>query len=78
MKATTTTNRQSSRPYENENKIKSNGGFSRRSFLGKSLAAGAGALGGALLLSNRKTAYAAGTLIQGDADILRFLSAAEI
>jgi len=58
--------------------MKSNGGFSRRSFLGRSLAAGAGAIGGALLLSGRKTAYAAGTLTQGDADILRFLSAAEI
>src|SRR6266481_7642149 len=52
--------------------------LSRRSFLGKSAALGAGAIGGAWILGDRTPAYATGTLIQGDADILRFLSAAEI
>ena len=52
--------------------------LSRRSFLGKSLAVGAGTIGAGWLLTDRTPAYATGTLIQGDADILRFLSAAEI
>src|SRR5438552_2467178 len=52
--------------------------LSRRSFLGKSAALGAGAIGGAWILGDRTPAYATGTLTQGDADILRFLSAAEI
>src|SRR5438270_4246635 len=52
--------------------------LSRRSFLGKSAALGAGAIGGAWILTDRTPAYATGTLLQGDADILRFLSAAEI
>jgi len=52
--------------------------LSRRSFLGKSVALGAGAVGGAWILGDRTPAYATGTLTQGDADILRFLSAAEI
>jgi Ferritin-like domain len=56
--------------------------ISRRSFLGKSLAVGAGTMGAGLLTD----ALAAkggkgkkkGNLTQGDADILRFLAAAEI
>ena len=52
--------------------------LSRRSFLGKSLAVGAGTIGAGWLLTDRTPAYATGTLTQGDADILRFLSAAEI
>src|SRR5213594_1887295 len=51
--------------------------ISRRSFLGKSLAVGAGTIG-AGLLANAPTARASGGLTVGDADILRFLAAAEI
>jgi len=51
--------------------------ISRRSFLGKSLAVGAGTLG-AGLLANSPTARASGGLTRPDADILRFLAAAEI
>jgi Ferritin-like domain len=58
--------------------IKPSTGFlSRRSFLGKSLAVGAGTIG-AGLLANTPAARASGGLTQGDADILRFLAAAEI
>src|SRR5437588_9215634 len=80
MKATNSTSKQSSNSRQNteERSVKSNGGISRRSFLGKSVAVGAGALGGAWILSSRTTASADGILSQGDADILRFLSAAEI
>jgi hypothetical protein len=49
---------------------------SRRTFLGGSLAVGAGAVGAALLPG--VSARAAGTLSQGDASILRFLAALEI
>ena len=51
--------------------------ISRRSFLGKSLAVGAGTIG-AGLLPNAHTARASGGLTRGDADILRFLAAAEL
>ena len=51
--------------------------ISRRSFLGKSLAVGAGTIG-AGLLANTPTARASGGLTRGDASILRFLAAAEI
>ena len=51
--------------------------ISRRSFLGKSLAVGAGTIG-AGLLANAPTARASGGLTRGDADILRFLAAAEL
>src|SRR6266550_3915933 len=54
-----------------------NSTLSRRSFLGKSLAVGAGTIG-AGLLTNAPTARASGGLTRGDADILRFLAAAEI
>ena len=58
--------------------IKPSKGFlSRRSFLGKSLAVGAGTIG-AGLLANAPTARASGGLTRNDADILRFLAAAEI
>src|SRR5439155_1808737 len=53
------------------------GSISRRSFLGKSLAVGAGTIG-AGLLANAPTARASVALTTGDADILRFLAAAEI
>jgi hypothetical protein len=51
--------------------------ISRRSFLGKSLAVGAGTIG-AGLLANVPTAEASGGLTAGDAAILRFLGALEI
>src|SRR5438093_555867 len=51
--------------------------MSRRSFLGTSLAVGAGTIG-AGLLANAPTARASGGLTRGDADILRFLAAAEL
>ncbi len=51
--------------------------ISRRSFLGKSLAVGAGTIG-AGLLANVPTAEARGGLTSGDAALLRFAAAAEI
>ena len=51
--------------------------ISRRSFLGKSLAVGAGTIGAGLLTSIR-TAEASGGLTPGDAALLRFAAAAEI
>src|SRR6266436_5306731 len=51
--------------------------ISRRSFLGTSLAVGAGTIG-AGLLANAPAVAARGGLTRGDADILRFLAAAEI
>jgi hypothetical protein len=54
--------------------------LSRRSFLGKSLAVGAGTIGAGLLAntSTAKTAKARGGLTPGDAALLRFAAAAEI
>src|SRR5947209_8815720 len=51
--------------------------ISRRSFLGKSLAVGAGTIG-AELLTGIRTAEARGGLTPGDAALLRFAAAAEI
>jgi hypothetical protein len=51
--------------------------ISRRSFLGKSLAVGAGTIGAGLLTSI-PTAEASGGLTKGDAALLRFAAAAEI
>jgi len=51
--------------------------ISRRSFLGKSLAVGAGTIG-AGLLANAPTARASGGLTAGDEAILRLLAAAEL
>jgi hypothetical protein len=56
---------------------KSKGFLSRRSFLGKSLAVGAGTIG-AGLLANAPRARASGGLTAGDEAILRFLAAAEL
>jgi hypothetical protein len=51
----------------------------RRAFLGKSLAASAGTVGGMLLLSGRSSALAANSdITDGDAAMLRFAAAAEI
>src|SRR5207247_10700548 len=52
--------------------------ISRRSFLGKSLAVGAGTIGGAGLLTSIRTAEASGGLTPGDAASLRCAEAAEI
>jgi len=56
------------------------GTTSRRAFLGRSLAVGAGALGAGLVANELPavTAEASGGLTPGDAAILRFLAAAEI
>src|SRR6266487_3238401 len=51
--------------------------ISRRSFLGKSLAVGAGTIGVGLLPSTR-TARASGGLTPGDAALLRFAAAEEL
>src|SRR5260370_2202679 len=77
MKAINSTNTKNLSSKENA-KAPRGGGISRRAFLGKSLAVGAGTIGGALLLNARAPSSSAGTLTPGDADILRFLSAAEI
>src|SRR5437870_6995184 len=70
---------QSYRQTENlEERVKrSKDSISRRSFLGKSLAVGAGTIG-AGLLANVPTAKASGGLTPGDAALLRFAAAAEI
>jgi hypothetical protein len=51
---------------------------SRRSFLGTSLAVGAGTIGAGLLGNASAAIDSRGGLTRGDADILRFLAAAEI
>jgi Ferritin-like domain len=51
---------------------------SRRSFLLKGAAVGAGTLGAGRLLADASPAFASGGLTKGDAAILRFLAAAEI
>src|SRR5205814_6087227 len=63
---------------EKEIKTKSNGGISRRSFLGKSLAVSAGTIGAGWLLTDRTTAFAQGGLTPPDAALLRFPAALEI
>src|SRR3989441_6027441 len=61
-----------------EKRVKPTKSFiSRRSFLGKSLAVGAGTIGAGLLASTR-TAKASVALTSGDAAMLRFAAAAEI
>jgi hypothetical protein len=67
-------------PNDNlEKRLKRRKSFiSRRSFLGKSLAVGAGTIGGAGLLTSIRTAEASGGLTPGDAALLRFAAAAEI
>src|SRR5215470_6588780 len=70
--------RSESRPLE-DNLAKTNKpgkrSISRRSFLGKSFAIGAGTMGAGLLA---QTAKASGVVTSGDIDILRWLAAAEI
>src|SRR5437870_9317461 len=70
---------QSYRQTENlEERVKrSKDSISRRSFLGKSLAVGAGTIG-AGLLANAPTARASGGLTPGDAALLRFAAAPQI
>src|SRR5204863_1217756 len=70
---------QSYRPAENlEERAKpSKSSISRRSFLGKSLAVGAGTIGAGFLI-NTRTAEASGGLTVGDMALLRFPAALEI
>jgi hypothetical protein len=64
--------------HEMKERVKpSKSSISRRSFLGKSLAVGAGTIG-AGLLANAPTARASGGLTAGDEAILRLLAAAEL
>ena len=85
MKAITNSTENGSRNSENrppednlEKRIKPRTrSISRRSFLGTSLAVGAGTIGAGLLPSIR-TAEASGGLTPGDAALLRFAAAAEI
>src|SRR5216117_4359599 len=68
------------RPFQNDVEKRAKprkSSISRRSFLGKSLAVGAGTIG-AGLLSGIRTAEASGGLTPGDAALLRFAAAAEI
>ncbi len=68
------------RPFQNDVEKRTKprkSSISRRSFLGKSLAVGAGTIG-AGLLSGIRTAEASGGLTAGDAALLRFAAAAEI
>ncbi len=67
-------------PLDNlEERVKpSKSSISRRSFLGKSLAVGAGTIGAGWLLSDGTPAFAAGDITPGDAALLRFAAAAEI
>jgi hypothetical protein len=61
-----------------EDKVKpSKKSISRRSFLGKSLAVGAGTVGAGFFI-NTRTAEASGGLTPGDAALLRFAAAAEL
>jgi hypothetical protein len=63
---------------ESEERVRpSKSSMSRRSFVGKSLAIGAGTVGAGFFI-NTRTARASGGLTPGDAAILRFLAAAEI
>ncbi len=68
-----------SQAQNSEERVKRSRRFiSRRSFLGKSLAVGAGTIGGAGLLTSIRTVEASGGLTPGDAALLRFAAAAEI
>jgi hypothetical protein len=60
-----------------EDKVKPKSSISRRSFLGKSLAVGAGTVGAGFFI-NTRTARASGGLTPGDAALLRFPAALEI
>jgi Ferritin-like domain len=68
------------RPFQNDVEKRAKprkSSISRRSFLGTSLAVGAGAIGAGLLPSIR-TAWASGGLTPGDAALLRFPAAVEL
>src|SRR5260370_29279907 len=79
MKATNST-KQSSNSKRNaeEHAIKSIGGISRRSFLGKSLAVGAGTIGVGVLGGSRIAEASRGGLTTGDAALLRVPAALEL
>ncbi len=78
MKTMNSSEKQRSNSHQNEEKTAARRALSRRSFLGKSFAIGAGTLSGGLLLSQRASAFASGTLTPGDAGLLRFPAALEI
>jgi Ferritin-like domain len=71
--------RDENRPLEDnlENRKPRKRFISRRSFLGKSLAVGAGTIGAGFFI-NTRTARASGSITAGDAALLRFAAAAEI
>ena len=75
----TGSSRDENRPLEDnlENRKPRKRFISRRSFLGKSLAVGAGTIGAGFFI-NTRTARASGGLTTGDAALLRFAAAAEI
>src|SRR6476646_8195703 len=77
------TNKAETQDKNVEERVKPLKGFlSRRSFLGKSLAVGAGTMGAGLLATTLAAQVSdtnsRGGLTRGDADILRFLAAAEL
>jgi Ferritin-like domain len=81
MKTSANSFRKSQCPLEDnlEERVKPlKGSISRRSFLGKSLVVGAGTIGAGLLANAPAATDRRGGLTRGDADILRFLAAAEI
>src|SRR5438094_10439526 len=63
---------------ENKQGKSSKNSLSRRSFLGKSLAIGAGTIGGGWPFGHASSAFAACGPSPGDADLLRFAAAVEI
>src|SRR5215471_8570949 len=69
--------RSESRPVEDNRNKSRKRSISRRSFLGKTIALGAGTVG-AGLLSGIRTAKASGSLSAGDAALLRFPAALEL
>src|SRR6266481_6317472 len=79
MKTTMINKSPANQPHQSQNAgatgTSSRNGISRRSFLGKSLAIGAGTMGAGLLAD---TAKASGVVTSGDIAILRWLAAAEI
>ena len=81
MKTSANSFRKSQCPLEDnlEERVKPlRSSISRRSFLGKSLVVGAGTIGAGLLANAPAATDRRGGLTRGDADILRFLAAAEI
>src|SRR5713101_8807241 len=72
-----TVGKRTANDFSQDENLEKKNSLSRRSFLGKSLAVGAGTIGAGLLASTR-TAKASVALTSGDAALLRFAAAAEI